>query len=401
MCFSKEILTIGALLLATACAKKEQAGSGPPPIPVKVQSVTVRDVRQSWRYSGEIRPQTEVKLAFKQGGYVASLHQLRGADGRLRDVQVGDPIALGTVLARLRRSDYQAALTSADGQQTASQGALAAAQADLQQAKADQVKAELDFQRAQDLYAAKAMTRPDYDSAVAQHATAIAKMDGAQKQIEGRQGQLTAALGELDTAKIALNDTNLTATLPGVITSKDVEPGSLVANGASAFTIADTRVVKVQFGVPDEMLSHFKMGASVPVRVAALSERPFNGRITEIAASADRDSRVFNIQVSLPNRDRALKVGMIASVEIGQPGAQQLPLVPLEALSAAESGAARFSVFVVRDENGQQVAQLRSVRAGETVGRLIAINEGLLPGDRVIVTRTNQLVDGGVVHVID
>ncbi len=395
------VFTVGVILVAAACAKKEQPTAAVPPIPVKVEPVTLQDVRQSWRYSGEIRPETEVKLAFKQGGYVASLYQVRGADGRLRDVQVGDHVPGGTVLARLRRSDYQAALTSADGQQTASQGALAAAQADLQQAQADQIKASLDFERAQALYAAKAMTRPDYDSAVAQHAAALAKVDAAKKQIEGRQGQLTAAGGELDTAQIALRDTNLTAPLPGVITSKDVNPGSLVATGSAGFTIADTRVVKVQFGVPDEMLARFKMGSSVPVRVAALNPRPINGRITEIAAAADRDSRVFNIQVSLPNRDRALKVGMIASVEIAQPGAQQLPLVPLEALSAAESGAARFSVFVVREENGKQVAQLRSVRAGETVGRLIAISEGLLPGDRIIVTRTNQLVDGSVVHVID
>ena len=400
MRFIMGILTICAVFFAAACGKKEESAEAAP-IPVKVESVTVQDVRQAWRYSGEIRPETEVKLAFKQSGYVASLHKIRGADGRSRNVQVGDQVPQGTVLARLRRSDYQASLLSADGQQTASQGALASAQADLRQAQADQAKADLDFQRAEALYAAKAMTRPDYDSAVAQHTTAIAKVDGAKKQIEGRQGQLMAAQGGLDTAKIALNDTDLITPMPGVITSKDVESGSLVASGAAGFTLADTRVVKVQFGVPDEMLSRFKIGSSVPVQVAALSERPFNGRITEIAASADRDSRVFNIQVSLPNRDRALKVGMIASVDISQPGARQMPLVPLVALSAAESGAARFSVFVVRDENGKQMAQLRSVRTGETVGRLIAVSEGLLPGDRIIVTRTNQLVDGSPVHVID
>ena len=51
----------------------------------------------------------------------------------------------------------------------------------------------------------------------------------------------------------------------------------------------------------------------MPVQLDALQGRTFTGRITEIAASANRESRVFNIEVTLPNRDRSLKVGMIAT----------------------------------------------------------------------------------------
>ena len=155
----------------------------------------MQQVQPSWSYSGEIRPDTEVQLAFKEPGYIAALYRVKGADGRMRDLQVGDEIPAGATLARLRSSDYQASLNSAVGQQRSAQGTLDASQAELNRAKADQAKADLDFERAQALYAAKAMTRPDYDAAVDQDTSATAGVEAAVRQIEARRGQLSAALG--------------------------------------------------------------------------------------------------------------------------------------------------------------------------------------------------------------
>lgn len=393
-------LVLLAALAGLSCGGKKETVQAVP-VPVKVETVAVRDIRPVWRYSGEIRPDTQVQLAFKQAGYVASLHQIRGADGRMRNSQVGDQVPAGVVLARLRRKDYDAVLNQAGGQETSMRGALATAQAQLEQAKANQTKANLDFERAEALYRAKALTRPDYDAAVAQQKAANAGVDAALQQVAARQGQLGAAQAQTASAQIAVSDTDLTTPMPSVILAKEIEPGSLVAAGSRAFTIADTRVVKVEFGVPDSMLSHFKMGARVPVEVEALEEGERTGRITEIAAAANRESRVFNIQVSLPNRSGSLKVGMIASARIEQPESRQIPLVPVTALITAQSGSNNYSVFTVREENGKQVAQLRSVRIGETYGRSVGINDGLTPGDRIIVNRTNQLADGSLVRIVD
>jgi RND family efflux transporter MFP subunit len=279
------------------------------------------------------------------------------------------------------------------------QGALDASQAEFDRAKADQTKADLDFERAEALYAAKAMTRPDYDAAVEQHASATANVEAAVRQIEARRGQVAAALAQTVSARISLGDTNLIAPMPGVIVEKNVEPGSLVAAGTSAFTLDDTRVVKVNFGVPDSMLANLKLGAAVPVQLEALPGRTLTGRITEIAASANRDSRVFNIEVTLPNRDHSLKVGMIAGMRIDQANPQNVPVVPLTALMTAESGSNNYSVFTVKELDGKQFAQLKSVRIGQTFGQLVAIDEGIMPGERIIVTRTNQLSDGSPIRV--
>jgi RND family efflux transporter MFP subunit len=341
-------------------------------------------------------------VAFKQGGYIASLRQVRGPDGRFRDIQLGDMAPAGVVLAAVQKKDYRESLNQAAANQKSMEGSLQASQADLERAKANETKAELDYKRAQSLYAGKAMTRPDYDDAVNQYQSAVAEVQSASKQIDSRQGQLNSAKSEVSTAEITLNETDLIAPLTGVIVAKSVEPGTLVAKGSNAFAIADTRIVKMQFGVPDTMLSHFKIGASVPVDIDGLSNSYRNGRVTQIAESADADARVFNIQVSLANAQRELKVGMIASVQIVQDtDVQQLPLVPVTALSTAQSGSSQFSVYVVREKNGRQTAHLQSVRIGETYGRSIAIREGLTPGEKIISNRPNQLADGAVIRAIE
>ena len=394
------ISSIAAFSVLAGCGTKTQK-TGPAPVPVQAELVAMQQVQPSWNYSGEIRPDTEVQLAFKEPGYVAALYHVKGADGRMREVQVGDEIAAGTVLANLRRSDYVASFNSAVGQEHSMQGALEASQADLERAKADQTKADLDFERAQALYAGNAMTRPDYDAAVEHHASATASVEAAVRQIEAHRGQVSAALAQTVSAQINVGDTNLIAPTPGVIVGKTVEPGSLVAAGTSVFALDDTRVVKVNFGVPDSMLAYLQLGAAVPVQVEALQGRALTGRITEIAASANRESRVFNVEVSLPNPDRALKVGMIANVRLERGVTQSVPVVPMTALMTAESGSTSYSVFTVKEIAGKQFAQLKSVRVGETFGKSVVVDEGLAPGERIIVNRTNQLSDGSPIRVVN
>jgi pimeloyl-ACP methyl ester carboxylesterase len=86
--------------------------------------VALQQFQPSWSYSGEIRPDTEVQLAFKEPGYIASLYCVKGADGQMRELQVGDQVPAGAVLAHLRRSDYEASFDSAVGQEHSMQDAL-------------------------------------------------------------------------------------------------------------------------------------------------------------------------------------------------------------------------------------------------------------------------------------
>ena len=109
------IVSLAAFSVLAGGAKTQKAG--PEPVPVVAEIVATQQVQPSWNYSGEIRPDAEVQLAFKEPGYVATLYRVKGVDGRMRDVELGDKIPAGATLARLRSSDYEASLNSAVGQQ--------------------------------------------------------------------------------------------------------------------------------------------------------------------------------------------------------------------------------------------------------------------------------------------
>src|SRR5580700_2867995 len=122
-----------------------------PPMPVVVTPVEQYSGNEAVNYSASLVPYTQVSLSFKSSGYVVKILQRTGADGRVRNIQQGDYVKKGTVLATVRQDDYQHTVEQYAGQ--------------VEQAKAGAQKAQQDFARAQALYAANAMTQPDYDGA--------------------------------------------------------------------------------------------------------------------------------------------------------------------------------------------------------------------------------------------
>jgi multidrug efflux system membrane fusion protein len=134
---------------------------------------------------------------------------------------------------------------------------------------------------------------------------------------------------------------------------------------------------------------------------AALGE-DFEGQITAISPAADPKSRVFDIEVTIPNAQNLLKVGMIASltVEGEANAAQAMPVVPLNAIVKSGNPENPFAVFVVEERNGVTTARRRNLKLGETLGNTVAVIEGLKAGERVITTGANLLQDDSRVQII-
>src|SRR3954466_12291039 len=127
----------GAVLIGLIClsdlssgCRQSAAVAAAPLTPVGVSTIGTQTVGNRTPYSAGIVPYSQVDLAFKSGGYVESILQVRGADGRLRNVQEGDWVTRGTVLARVRESDYVANVNVAKAQ-------LAQVQAAFEQARLD------------------------------------------------------------------------------------------------------------------------------------------------------------------------------------------------------------------------------------------------------------------------
>ena len=123
-----------AIVIAVAALRSKSKPLEKLPVPVKVAAVELNTANSEARYSATIIPRTEVQLAFKVGGYVDALRQFRGVDGKMRDVQEGDRISVGTVLARVRQSDYQVKFKQAESQASEARSGIDVSKAQYEEA---------------------------------------------------------------------------------------------------------------------------------------------------------------------------------------------------------------------------------------------------------------------------
>ena len=400
-----------------------------PPKSVKTKIVETASTGSSQRYAASIKPTTQVELSFKVGGYVEAIPQVRGADGRWRYLQEGDTVSKGALLARIRPGDYAAKVDQSKAQLLESQAALEATKEQIKEAESgvetskQQIaeaeaafeKARLDWERAQKLFEVQSLTKSDYDAAKAQYDGAKAKLDGAKSQYAAMRSKLSGAQSGLRQASariklaqassteaaIPLEDTALRAPMSGVILQRKIEVGTLVSPGTQGFTLADTTFVKAVIGVPDLSVGKLKLGTSLPIITDAIPGEEFRGHITSISPTADPNSRLFNVEVTIPNPLNRLKSGMIASLQIGDAApVSQLTVVPLTAIVKSKADADSYGIFVVEEQSGKQIARLRNVTLGETLGNNVAIANGLKAGERIITTGAPLVTDGEAVQVI-
>jgi RND family efflux transporter MFP subunit len=124
------------------------------------------------------------------------------------------------------------------------------------------------------------------------------------------------------------------------------------------------------------------------------------GRISRISPSADPNSRVFEVEAALPNPEGKLKVGMLATLTLGKSNTTSNIYVPLAAVIRPAGDTEGYALYTVTDSAGRQVARLTRVRLGDVSGNLIAVQEGLTPGARVIVRGATIVANGQAVQVI-
>src|SRR5215467_5119990 len=353
-----------ALLIAAfsaGCEHAQQVASDPTPVRVSPAGILVESA--GLRYSANVEAITQVTLAFKSAGFVDRIVQRKGADGRMRILQVGDRVSQGETLAHVRESDYTDAVNSAKAQ--------------VDQAQANYEKAKLDFERASNLYKSDSYTKVQYDAAKAAFDAGAASVESAKSSWQQ--------------AKTGLSDTSLRSPLNGWVLSRSVEIGALVGSGTQAFVLADTHLVKAVFGVPDTKVGFARLGAQQSITTTSLPDE-FHGRITSISPSAE---------VTIANRDDRLKPGMIATLTLGaEKLGQPTTVVPLSAVVRSSQHTDGFAVFVVSKQGEKSVVSERIVEIGETLGNSISILKGINQGEPVVVTGGTLIKNGDEVKVI-
>jgi RND family efflux transporter MFP subunit len=154
------------------------------------------------------------------------------------------------------------------------------------------------------------------------------------------------------------------------------------------------------------MIGAIALGDRIAVTVESAAAATFAGRVTAIAPAADPQSRVFNVEVTIPNADGRLRPGMIGSVAVDlsaraarAPAAGTLT-IPLTAVIRSPQDAHAYAVLVVEQQNGAEVARARRVALGDVLGNAVAVTSGLAAGERVIVSGATLVADGRQVRVL-
>jgi multidrug efflux system membrane fusion protein len=336
---------LGALLVNSGCTPADsQTRAGKDLIFVKLAPVTVERTAMPVTASGTLGAKEEIALSFKTGGVVARVF-----------VDAGQTVHAGQQLAALDLGEIEPALT---------------------RARTMAEKAARDYQRIERLYA-------DSVVSVSQWEDAKSARDAAQAEYEAAQFNRARAV--------------ITAPADGVILRRTAESGEVVSPGTPVLTLgsrAKGQVLRV--GLADRDVVRLGLGDPATVRFDALPDRVFEGRVSEIGASADASTGTYGIEIAL-SAAAPLASGLVGSAEIRPRAQSPVALVPVEALLEANGSDA--SVFTLSGDG--RTAERRLVRIAFLSGERVAIRSGLegvstvitegaarlSAGDRVMVTR--------------
>lgn len=322
------LLHAAALTLGFAACKQAQTAPVYETVPVERRNIVV-----SASAAGAIQPILTVDVKSKASGEIIGM-----------PVETGDEVRPGQLLARIDPRIPQANLEQAEA-------ALQVADAQLQNAQAQ-------LARSDTLFKAQAITQAEYETARLGFAQANA--------------QLVNARTNLQTAKDAMEDTQVRAPLKGTIISKSVELGTVISSptrdvggGTVLLRMANLDTVQVAALVDETDIGKVQPGLPVTITVDAYPNRPFNGSVLKIEPQAQVNQNVtqFSVLVNILNPEHVIKPGMNTEVEIHVGEREGVLAIPNAALRTQSDLASAAQVLGLDPQAvQQQLAQAAAPR---------------------------------------
>jgi RND family efflux transporter MFP subunit len=370
--FVSIVLLVSSLAVAGCRGSESTAAAAPAPQLVDVASVAARvaDLESALQISGNLVPQTRVAVHAKLPGTLSSIN-----------VQIGDRVRAGQVVATLDRREI-------DAQVDAAAAAVNVARAGVESAEAMLANAVVEFNRAKNLFEKGAVARQLLDSAETAHRSGAAQRDLA-------KANLAQAEAALRRAREVQRDATLISPIEGVVVERNYDAGSLVSPGNEKpiVAVADLRVLKLEAGVSE--LDAGKLRVGMPARLTAQAKPGdvFNGRVATIAPEVSARNRHFQIEVRMDNPNATLLSGMYGVATIPVERAAQAVVVPREAITT------RNGQRVVLKIDGD-IVKAAAVKEGLTDGTSVQILSGLKAGDTVVADARRDVADGVKVRAI-
>lgn len=349
---------LAATLALAACGANE-----PPPEAPRLVAVIAPEPLSGLvgeAYPGSVRARTESRLSFRVPGKIVE-----------RRVDIGSHVRKGQVLAVM---DPQDARLNVE----ASAAAVSASEADVRLAEAE-------HKRHQELFDKGFISR--------------SLLDIRSNELDLARARLEQARSQLAVIRNQAGYTTLAADADGLVTEVLAEAGQVVAAGQPVLGFARDGEREVVVSIPEGRIDVLRNAPQLGITLWAAPGKVYSGRVREIAASADRQTRTHEARVSFVDADDAVRLGMTANVIVGNAAPTQTFRLPLTAVTQLDGKAA---VWAVREAGeGGATAQPVPVQVLQYLNDAAVVTGELKPDDRLVSAGVHLLTPGMAVRPLD
>ncbi len=349
-------------------------------------------------------------------GYVVARRQATVASkitGKLveLDIEEGDRIKAGQIIAKLDDTNMRAVLNQAGAQREYAKAGLAETHVNL-------ANAERDYKRQTDLFEGHFVSRAAVDNAQT-------AMDALRAQLATQQTNVVVADRNVNIAERNLDDTVVRAPFAGVVTVKAAQPGEIVSpiSAGGGFTrtgigtIVDMESLEIQVDVNENFINRVKPAQSAQAKLNAYPDWQIPAHVIAVIPTADRSKGTVTVRIAIEQKDprilpemgvrvsfqaaaesrgQAAGDGQVASGGSSAPNAAvRLPLKAVKQASNAGTAPAAGEVFVIHDDKVER----RAVRLGAISGADVVVQSGVTAGERVAVGDFAELKDGDTIRI--
>lgn len=210
--------------------------------------------------------------------------------------------------------------------------------------------------------------------------------------VEQQEAKTKAIEAQLVSAKAKLNDLTIRAPFSGVLGFREVSKGAYIDSGDTITSLDDLSMIKVDFHLPERLLTHIHVGQKVSAANTAYRDKEFIGKISAIDSRIDSTTRSIKVRATISNKSLKLHPGMLLNISVllQVENILQLPessIIPIE-----------NKHYVFLEEEGKAVR--KAIKIGRRHPGVVEVVSGLVEGEQVVVEGALKLRDGSAVSII-
>ncbi len=334
---------------------------------VAVTHPTREDLSRSVNLTAEFRPYQEVEVHAKVAGYVKQIN-----------VDVGDHVKTGDVLAILEIPELEEDLRKADAAVITAGQEVNSAQATFEETNQIFTRLQAAIKEAPGLIA-----QQDMDTAAAKNRANEADLQAAKQRV-------VEAQANDDRMRTLLSYSKITAPFDGVVTKRYADTGALIQAGTASNTqsmplvcLAELKRLRLDFPVPESAVAGLHVGDPVEVTVVSLGQI-FSAKVSRFSQKVDSSTRTMLTELDVDNADFRFTPGMYAIVQLTLSQKKDALAVPIQTVSAGE-----HPTVLVLDKDHK--VEERTVTVGLETSSMAEILTGLSENDLVVIGNRSSI----------